>query len=77
MDVRLRGSMNGIEAARFILECHPVPTVYVTAQARAVQKELDAQRRAFVLMKPFSLAQLEAIILTALHNETSCPPDED
>jgi CheY-like chemotaxis protein len=71
MDVRLKGRMNGIEAARLIRERHPVPVVYVTAHARTIQRELDAERQEFVLMKPFSLAQLEAAISTALGNEMS------
>ena len=54
MDVRLTGTMNGIEAARLLRERHPVPVVYVTAHGRAVEKEIDAQRREFVLVKPFS-----------------------
>jgi two-component system, cell cycle sensor histidine kinase and response regulator CckA len=66
MDVRLRGNMNGIEAARLIRERHLVPLIYVTAQAKAVQRDLNAERQEFVLMKPFSLAQLEAVIVTAL-----------
>lgn len=76
MDVRLRGNMNGIEAARVIRERHPVPVVYVTAHARTIQRELDAARREFVLMKPFSLAQLESVIVTALGNETSRHSEE-
>jgi CheY-like chemotaxis protein len=76
MDVRLSGPMNGIEAARLIREQDPVPIVYVTAHAKTIQRQLDAQRREFVLMKPFSPAQLEAVILTALGDETSPPPEE-
>ena len=76
MDVRLRGSMNGIEAARRIQDRHSVPVVYVTAHAKAIQRELDPHRREFVLMKPFSLARLEAVILSALGDETSRGPEE-
>lgn len=71
MHVRLRGGMNAIQAARLIREQHPIPVVYVTAHAKAIQRELDGQRREFVLMKPFSLAQLESLILAALGNKTS------
>jgi CheY-like chemotaxis protein len=70
MDVRLQGTMNGIEAARLLRERHPVPVVYVTAHGRAVEKELDAKRREFVLVKPFSPAQLEAVIALALGGDT-------
>jgi CheY-like chemotaxis protein len=70
MDVRLQGTMNGIEAARLLRERHPVPVVYVTAHGRAVEKEIDAKRREFVLVKPFSPAQLEAVIALALGGDT-------
>jgi CheY-like chemotaxis protein len=66
MDVRLQGSMNGIEAARLLRERHLVPVVYVTAHGRAVEKEIDPERGEFVLGKPFSPAQLEAVIVSAM-----------
>ena len=34
MDVRLRGSVDGIEAARRIQEARAIPVVYLTAQSR-------------------------------------------
>jgi two-component system, cell cycle sensor histidine kinase and response regulator CckA len=71
MDVRLEGTMNGIEAGRLLRERHPVPVVYVTAHGRAIEKEIDAQRREFVLVKPFSPAQLEAAIMLAIGGPTS------
>ena len=71
MDVRLQGTMNGIEAARLIRERHPVPVVYVTAHGRSIEKELDAKRREFVLVKPFSPAQLEAVLVAAMGGLTT------
>jgi two-component system cell cycle sensor histidine kinase/response regulator CckA len=71
MDVRLEGTMNGVEAARLLRERHPVPVVYVTAHGRAVEKEIDAGRREFVLVKPFSPAQLQAVIVSAMGGSTT------
>ena len=76
MDVRLRSTMNGIEAARLIRERHPVPVVYVTAHGRAVEKEIDTRQREFVLVKPFSPAQLEAVIASAIGG-TPCRSHDD
>ena len=70
MDVRLRGTMNGIEAAARIREIHPVPVVYVTAHAAAVAEHANQQQRQFVLSKPFSLAQLQAVVTVACSDDT-------
>jgi CheY-like chemotaxis protein len=66
MDVRLRGKMNGIEAARRIREVHAVPVVYVTAHAQLIANEIDPSQRQFVLTKPFSVSQLESVLHSAL-----------
>jgi CheY-like chemotaxis protein len=66
MDVRLRGRMSGVEAARRIRETHNVPIIYVTAQASAVSEIVGRQEHQYVLTKPFALAQLESIISAAL-----------
>jgi two-component system, cell cycle sensor histidine kinase and response regulator CckA len=71
MDVRLRGEMNGIEAARRIREFHPVPIVYVTAHAAAIAQQVDKEQREFVLTKPFSMPQLAAVISTAFSEGTN------
>src|SRR3954452_15590472 len=55
MDVRLRGNMNGIEAAGRIHDVHPIPIIYVTAHATAVAEHVNEQARQFVLTKPFSM----------------------
>jgi CheY-like chemotaxis protein len=65
MDVRLRGNMNGIEAAERICEFHPVPVVYVTAHAAAVAEHVNRQPRQFVLTKPFSMTELRAAVMAA------------
>jgi CheY-like chemotaxis protein len=65
MDVRLRGEMNGIEAAQRIRQEHSVPIVYVTAHAAAMAEHATHQEKQFVLMKPFSLAALSSVITIA------------
>jgi two-component system cell cycle sensor histidine kinase/response regulator CckA len=66
MDIRLRGNMNGLEAAARIRQAHPVPIVYVTAHAAAVAEHAIEQEQRFVLTKPFSTMQLKAAITAAL-----------
>jgi CheY-like chemotaxis protein len=65
MDVRLRGKMNGLEAAARIREVLPVPIVFVTAQASAVAAHANHQHRQSVLMKPYSMAALKAVVAGA------------
>ena len=71
MDVRLRGAMNGIEAAQRIREAHPMPVVYVTAHAAAVAEHANQQQHQFVLKKPFSMAELKAVLTLACAGETT------
>jgi DNA-binding response OmpR family regulator len=73
MDVRLRGHMNGIEAARRIRELHEVPIVYVTAHAGAVGEYVDQQQRHFVLSKPFSMTELKAVVTAACGEDPDVP----
>ncbi|MCU1295372.1 MAG: Hybrid sensor histidine kinase [Bryobacterales bacterium] len=65
MDVRLRGGMNGVEAARLICKVQAVAVVYVTANANFVAASCDEQQRQFILTKPFTIAQLESVIAKA------------
>lgn len=68
MDVRLKGKMDGIEAAEVIRARFNIPVVYLTAFA-----DDDTLRRAQVtapfgyLVKPFETLQLHATIKMALH----------
>ena len=63
MDVRLRGHMSGMEAARRIREFHSVAVVYLTAQTVAACVGLPQQ---FFLSKPFTIGQLESVIAAAV-----------
>jgi len=63
MDIRLAGSMDGIEAARHIRKRHPIPIVFLSAVLSGYikQKAADVEYQAF-LGKPVSLKQLESVI---------------
>jgi PAS domain S-box-containing protein len=67
MDIHLRGSVDGIEAARVIADRHHVPVVYLTAYG-----DEDTLRRARVthpfgyLLKPFDERALRLALETAL-----------
>jgi signal transduction histidine kinase len=68
MDVRLAGSMDGIEAAARICRERTVPIVYLTAHAdqKTLQHALGTQPLAY-LIKPFRSAELRCAIELALH----------
>ncbi len=67
MDVRLRGGMDGVEAARLIQFRHDLPVVYLTAFADEVtlRRSLETQPYGY-LIKPFREKELHATIETAL-----------
>ena len=71
MDVRLRGNVNGIEAARRIRDFHAVPIVYVTAHAAALGEHVDQDQGRFVLTKPFSMTELKAVVTAACGEDTN------
>lgn len=68
MDIRLRGAMDGIEAAQVIAERFDVPVVYLTAYV-----DEDTIRRAKAtgasgyVVKPYNERELRAAIEVALH----------
>ena len=67
MDVRLRGGIDGIEAAARIRACCDVPVVYLTALADAetLQRAQSAGLAGYIV-KPFDETQLYLTIETAL-----------
>lgn len=67
MDVRLRGGMDGVEAARLIQFRHDLPVVYLTAFADEVtlRRSLETEPYGY-LVKPFREKELHATIETAL-----------
>src|SRR5436305_5956658 len=70
MDIRIKGDMDGIEAAREIRERFDIPAVYLTAHAD--RETLDRAKMAEplgYLVKPFQEADLLASIEMALHKQ--------
>jgi len=70
MDIRIKGDMDGIEAAREIRERFGIPAVYLTAHAD--RETLDRAKLAEplgYLIKPFHEAELLASIEMALHKQ--------
>lgn len=69
MDIRLKGEMDGIQAAEVLQKEHDLPVVYVTAYAdsRTVERAQRTQAGGYVL-KPVRDAALRSAIEIALHN---------
>ena len=63
MDIRLRGTMDGIEAANVILQRFGIPIIFLTAQADDVTRN-RAQKvnAAAYLTKPFAPQELAGVI---------------
>jgi diguanylate cyclase (GGDEF)-like protein/PAS domain S-box-containing protein len=68
MDIRLRGAMDGIEAAEQIRSCFDIPVIYLTAYAdeNTLQRAKTTEPYGYV-MKPFETRELYAVIEMALH----------
>jgi DNA-binding LytR/AlgR family response regulator len=81
MDIVLTGKMNGIEAARIVLEKFQVPVIFLTSNAddASFQQALEAKPYAFVA-KPFQKSHLERTIRLALQRiaveQESAPVNE-
>ena len=67
MDIILTGKMNGIEAARIILEKFQVPVIFLTSNSddATFQQALTAKPYAFI-SKPFQKSNLERTLKLAL-----------
>lgn len=67
MDLRLQGSMNGMEAARQIRQNSDVPILFVSAHANTLASTLpNLPGKNGVLVKPFSPNQLNDAIESML-----------
>ncbi|WP_421947013.1 LytR/AlgR family response regulator transcription factor [Phaeodactylibacter xiamenensis] len=81
MDIVLSGKMNGIEAAKVVLEKFQVPVIFLTSNAddASFQEALTAKPYAFIT-KPFQKSHLERTIKLALQRiaveEESAPAPE-
>ena len=67
MDIRLRGVLDGIEAAQEIQAELGIPVVYLTAYAdKAMRERAEASEACGYVTKPFRLADLRSAIEGAL-----------
>ena len=68
MDIRLKGAMDGIEAAEQIRERFNIPVVYLSAHAddSTLQRAVATQSYGYIL-KPFKEKELQTTIETALY----------
>ncbi|MBM3298499.1 MAG: response regulator, partial [Deltaproteobacteria bacterium] len=72
MDIKLAGEMNGIQAAKVILQRYDIPVVYLTAHSdeNTLTQALGALPLGYVV-KPFSEAELHATIEVSLTKHRS------
>jgi signal transduction histidine kinase len=72
MDIRLKGAMDGIEAASAIRAAHDVPVIYLTAYADNPTVERARMTEPYgYLLKPFQDRELKATIQIALQRHAS------
>ncbi|MEA2570405.1 MAG: two-component system, cell cycle sensor histidine kinase and response regulator CckA [Acidobacteriota bacterium] len=68
MDIRIRGAMDGVEAATAIQRDRPTPVVFLTAHADADTVERSKSAAPFgYLVKPFDERALHRVVEIALH----------
>jgi signal transduction histidine kinase len=67
MDIKLAGTMDGIEAAKYLQSHDPIPVVYLTANADFPTLERAKQTQPFgYVIKPFQTKDLQTAIEIAL-----------
>ena len=68
MDIKLRGTLDGIQAAREIFYQYNVPVVYITAFGdEGTLKRANGTARYGFITKPFEETALQSTIQNALH----------
>ncbi len=68
MDIRLKGEMDGIEAAEIIRDEHSIPLIFVTAHADEATLERAKVTEPYgYVLKPFKELELRAAVELALH----------
>lgn len=69
MDIRLRGTVDGVELARLVRERYALPTLFLTAHSDAgtLARAKEVEPLGY-LLKPFSDALFVATLEVALHN---------
>jgi CheY-like chemotaxis protein len=72
MDIQLHGAMDGVDAARHIQACAPIPVVYVSANVDAATLErIHSTEAAGFVPKPIHLPTLHATLQRALSGRHS------
>lgn len=68
MDIVLKGEMDGIDAAKLIINLHNIPIIYLTAYAddKTIERAVKTYPYGY-LMKPYQERELKANIDMALH----------
>jgi PAS domain S-box-containing protein len=68
MDIRIKGEMDGIDAAREIRQRFDIPVIYLTAHAddETLERAKSAEPLGYIV-KPFQASELGAAIKMALH----------
>lgn len=68
MDIVLKGEMDGIDAAKLIINLHNIPIIYLTAYAddKTISRAVETYPYGY-LMKPYKERELKANIDMALH----------
>jgi CheY-like chemotaxis protein len=71
MDIRIKGKMDGIEAAGIIRHRFDIPSVYLTAHAdlKTLSRAKLAEPLGY-LVKPFQVTELQATIEIAMHKRS-------
>jgi CheY-like chemotaxis protein len=77
MDIRLKGDMDGIEAARLVREQYDIPVIFVSAYADEDTLERASQAQPYgFLVKPFDDGALQRTIDMAVYKHSiNEPPD--
>jgi CheY-like chemotaxis protein len=67
MDITLKGSLDGIETAKMIMEQYGIPVIYLSAlnDERTINRALSTKPFGY-LIKPFALVELQTVIESAL-----------
>lgn len=72
MDIVLKGSMDGIETAKFIINLYDIPIIYLTAYADDEILERAEKTRPYgYILKPFKDSELKANIQMAIYKHNS------
>ena len=78
MDIVLKGSMDGIEAARIINENFDIPIIYLTAYSsdEIFKRALETEPYGYIL-KPFREIEINVNIKMAIHKHNSLKRKRD